>query len=207
MTKFDHRTLTYSVAVDPTPSSKYTTGYLANILTPITYPSGAHEDFLFQSTDTLTNPIDIPFAAPERAPTSVHSYGAMTVRKKGIDRIFSMDYLAVADASLTTKKWIYVSPKPYGPTLAGSGLYNVEAQQGTKSYYDSVTDRRYVTLAPGDAGINARSHIIEINPDTHIPTAAYYIPWLGNRTSLVAVDRWLYIFNPRVTNGIETVSS
>ena len=70
------------MAVDPTPSSKYTTGYTANILTPVSYPSGARENFLFLSTDTLTNPIDIPYAAPERAPISTHGYGALTVRTK-----------------------------------------------------------------------------------------------------------------------------
>lgn len=51
-------------------------------MTPVIYPSGARENFLFLSTDTLTNPIDIPYAAPERAPQSTHGYGALTVRTK-----------------------------------------------------------------------------------------------------------------------------
>lgn len=128
MTKFDHRTLTYSIAVDPTPSNKYTTGYLANILSPIIYPSGYGED-VFLSRDDLTNPIDFPYAAPERAPASTHSYGAMTVRKKGADTILSIDFVAVADANLTTKKWIYAQLKPYAPTFSGAGLFDYQTQQ------------------------------------------------------------------------------
>lgn len=83
----------------------------------------------------------------------------------------------------------------------------MEGQQGTKSYYDSVSNRRYVTLTPGDAGINARSHIMEVDPDLHLPTAAYYIAGLDNRTSLIAINRWLYMFNPIVANGTETAMS
>lgn len=48
---------------------------------------------------------------------------------------------------------------------------------------------------------------MEINPDTHIPTALYRITGLGNRTTTVAADRWLYMFNPVSINGIETASS
>lgn len=64
-----------------------------------------------------------------------------------------------------------------------------------------------MTLSPGDQGISVRAHIVEINPDTHIPAALYSINGLGNRTTTVAADRWLYIFNPVVINGVETVSS
>lgn len=70
-----------------------------------------------------------------------------------------------------------------------------------------MSNKRYVTLAPGDAGINARSHIMEVDPDTHIPTAAYYIAGLGNRTSIIAANRWLYIFNYTIANGTETAMS
>lgn len=46
-----------------------------------------------------------------------------------MNTLFSIDYIAVADANLTTKKWTYANMKPYASAFSEAGLTDFQTQQ------------------------------------------------------------------------------
>lgn len=208
--KCDLKDFTYSVAVRPTPPSAYPPSYMSNIPAPrglsgLIYPSGANDGavFFIEPTghvtflDNLTDPADIPYNAPERAPAASHTYGNLTFWNgpDGVSRI-STHYMAGAIANLTTGRWVECATDRYSKQLGALGLYNFPFQQGTKSHYDATTKRTFCTLTPGDMGINKRNHIIQIEPMSQTIEATYYVPaYIYNQSAICVVGRKLWLFN------------
>ena len=193
---FTASTLEYSVAVAATPPSKYPSSYTqAN--SPVIYPSGSNSGF-FQSTATLTDPADIALAAPFAAPTSTHTYDALTVSDGKLQRHYGPMF---AEADLTAGNWSYVAATPYSAQFFAQSTNYANTYLGINSccHYDSATGKVWSTFQPGDNAPSWRSHLIRIDPtthtvDTYIQLASGAGVGLDGRESLCHSGRYLYCF-------------
>ncbi len=153
--KFDTINLKYSIAIAPTPPDKYPPAYVKAEGNDLTYPSGAKPGHF--SAD-LTDPADLPFKAPQNAPTASHMYSACDMRGDVIHYFYG----AYRCANVKTGKWESVGEIDVGAQVgkltADKKYGTAYLQQGTAAVYDDVTDRFLVSLVPGDAGINWRGN-------------------------------------------------
>jgi hypothetical protein len=200
--RFNWQTLTYGMAVLPTPPDKYPPDYGSGRFSatppgtatqpgPLRYPSGLTPGRF--STD-LTDPLDTPYNAPFMSRPSTHMYDTAVYTPDG-----KINYFYANDAvfNTTTGQWEQVNTANYGAQLNalsasfGSGGFNT---QGSFKY-DAVTDKFWGTLVPGD-GVGFRSHMVRIDRATRVIEAAIDIDdsRIGNGSTLVQVGRWLYSF-------------
>ena len=176
----------------PTPPSVYLAGY------PVTnvYPSGLAFNGWFLSSNELTDPRDLPFAAPALARTSTHMYAAAA--KRG-DRIHYF-YLSYGEFDTKTGLWSGREVDLGAQLIKFRPQYGaVPLQQGTVAVYDEVTDRIFLTLNPGDSGGPWRSAIMVFNPVTRViesvhetNEATYGL--ILNSLNICRVGRNLYCF-------------
>jgi hypothetical protein len=201
--KLDAATLKYSIAVPPTPPSAYPPAYNApNAL--IVYPSGATNGF-FQTADTLTDPADMPYAAPFAAPQSSHTYSAMSV----VNGKLVLHYGPVRDADLVKGTWSYLEKNPYGPQLVAFNPNYADAvlQSGTHTANDPATGKAWTTLVPGDAGLNWRERVLQIEPTTHTIENVVEAAWnVSGSSSIVVGGQYVYLFTPTVSAGTATAT-
>lgn len=163
--KHAHSSMGFSVSCLPTPPSKYPPAYQNADSTKrvITYPSGALGNGFFRSD--LTDPLDTPYNTP-RTRGSTHMYAAACMRN-GIVHYF---YLTYGEFDTNLGVWRDNNSFDFGAQLTAFRPQYVNPldplsnmlQQGTSAVYDSVTDRFYVTLVPGDSGGGWRSAIMTI---------------------------------------------
>lgn len=199
--KFDAATLSYSIAVPPTPPSAYPPAYNTT-QAAIVYPSGSTTGW-FQSASTLTDPRDLPYAAPFPARRAMHAYSGMTFREGKISFYYQS---VVGDADVVNHTWTNLHAQTYGaqlnaysPSLGDASHY---LQDGLAAATDPVTGKGWVTLNSGSAGINARSHLLRIEPSTQTIEriiGAPNVSWGG--PSLAFVGRELYGVTARDTPG------
>ena len=110
--KFDAATLSYGIAVPPTPPSAYPPAFNTT-QAAIVYPSGATTGW-FQSAATLTDPRDLPYAAPFPARRAMHAYSGMTFRDGKISFYYQS---IVGDADVVNHTWSNLRPQTYGAQL------------------------------------------------------------------------------------------
>ena len=192
--KFDHQTLKWSLAGQPTPPSVYPAGYPGTAA--ITYPSGVPFSGWFLSANELTDPRDQPHAAPALARVSTHMYAAAVKRGTRIHYF----YLSYAEFDTATGQWLGREVDLGAQLVTYRPQYNkLPLQQGTVAVYDEVTDRIFVTLNPGDSGGGWRSGIMVFNPMTraiesiHETNESTYGLVL-NSINICRVGRSLYCF-------------
>lgn len=171
--KFDHASLTWSLAGQPTPPSKYPPSYAnggsATQPGPLIYPSGLNGQGFFLPASDLTNPVDHPYATA-LARGSSHMYAAAAMRGSKIHYFYGV----YAEFDTATGTWGGRGVNLGEQLITFRPQFNnVALQQGTVAIYDDVTDRFYVTLNPGDAGGGWRSAIMVFNGDTRKIEAIY----------------------------------
>ncbi len=169
MCKFDHQTLKWSLVGQPTPPAAYPPSYPGPGV--LTYPSGLHfsgpaaqaSSGWFLTDKELSDPRDLPYAAPSLARVSTHMYASAAKRGTRIHYF----YLSYAEFDTATGEWMG-REVDLGAQLVGfRPQYNpYPLQQGTVAIHDEVTDRFFVTLVPGDTGGGWRSGIMVFNPST-----------------------------------------
>jgi hypothetical protein len=199
--KFDAATLSYSIAVPPTPPSAYPPAYNTT-QAAIVYPSGATTGW-FQSAATLTDPRDLPYAAPFPARRAAHTYSGMTFRDGKISYYYQS---TVGDADVVNHTWTNLRQQTYGAQLnaisPSLGNPNHYLQEGLAAATDPVTGKGWVTLNSGSAGINGRSHVMRIEPSTQTierVIGAPNVSWGG--AALTFVGRELYGVTSHVSPG------
>ncbi len=164
--KFDHTTLSWSLAGRPTPPSAYPPSY-ANGGTalqpgPLVYPSGLDGRGFFLPASQLTDPADQLYATA-LARGSSHMYAAAAKRGSKVHYFYG----TYAEFDTATGTWGGQGVDLGAQLVTFRPQYNnVSLQQGTVAIYDEVTDRFYVTLNPGDGGGGWRSAIMVFNGDT-----------------------------------------
>lgn len=187
--KFDPSTLTYSVSVPPTPTDKYPPGYV-NANGAITYPSGSNTDY-FQTTDTLTDPADLPYAAPFAARRATHSYAATGIWNGRLVCHYNLPGYAVLGSSA----WENLSStSPYPAQLYTNGwAYNGSEplQPGTYCVTDFATGKQWVATTAGDVGDNLRPGIYRINAATQTVEAKFGTDTIG--ASMVQDSTYVYM--------------
>ncbi|MDI1479165.1 hypothetical protein [Polyangium sp. y55x31] len=201
--KLDAATLKYSIVVPPTPPSAYPPAYTAPN-SPIVYPSGATNGF-FQTTATLTDPADLPYAAPFAAPQASHTYSALSF----VDGKLILHYGPVREADVVSGTWTYLDKDTYGPQLVkfNPNYHELVLQSGTRTANDPATGKAWTTLVPGDAGLNWRNCVLEIEPTTHKIENVVSAKWevLGD-SSIVVGGPYVYIFTPTKSGGTATTT-
>lgn len=100
--KLDAATLKYSIVVPPTPPSAYPPAFTAPN-SPVVYPSGAANGF-FQTTATLKDSADLPYAAPFAAPGVSHTYSALSFAAGKL----LLHYGPVREADVVSGNWSYL---------------------------------------------------------------------------------------------------
>ncbi|MDC0745404.1 hypothetical protein [Polyangium mundeleinium] len=201
--KLDAATLKYSIVVPPTPPSAYPPAYTAPN-SPIVYPSGATNGF-FQTAATLTDAADLPYAAPFAAPQSSHTYSAMSFANGKV----ILHYGPVRDADVGSGTWSYLDKDTYGPQLVkfNPNYGEVVLQAGTRTANDPATGKAWTTLVPGDAGLNWRNCVLEMDPATHTVENVVSAKWevLGD-SSIVIGGPYVYVFTPTKSGGTATTT-
>jgi hypothetical protein len=199
--KFDAATLSYGIAVPPTPPTAYPPAFNTT-QAAIVYPSGATTGW-FQSAATLTDPRDLPYAAPFPARRAMHAYSGMTFRDGKISFYYQS---IVGDADVINHTWTNLRPQTYGAQLnaysASLGTPDQYLQDGLAAATDPVTGKGWVSLNSGSAGINARGHMLRIEPSTQTIEriiGAPNVSWGG--PSLAFVGRELYGVTSRQSPG------
>lgn len=195
----DLSTLAYSTTITATPPAKYPPSYTAPN-SNIVYPSGATNN-TFQTTATLTDPADTPYAAPYAGKHPAHEYGS-AVFDNGI---ITYHYgTSVADADVSTGLWSYLIPyNPYPAQLLSLGLaFNGTEglQEGTAGIVDPVSGEHLVTLCSGSIGDNARYKLARINASTKTVVGSYNVDCNGC-TQLILVGTDLYVLTPSINYG------
>ncbi len=196
---FDAAALEYSLAIPPTPPTSYPPSYVnggSDQPGPLVYPSGFTTGF-FEDATTLVAAEDLPYAAPMRARPASHTYSATGIH----DSTLTIHYLNVADADLSRGAWTYTEQNPYGPQLAAiAPEYGGEfpLQSGTKGVSDAVGGFDWITLVPGDEGINWRNGLMKIDPATHTIAEIVAVEGMqmGISTSLCIDERYVWAFTP-----------
>ncbi|MFT3764136.1 MAG: hypothetical protein QM820_01245 [Minicystis sp.] len=199
--KLDAATLKYSIVVPPTPPSAYPPAYTAPN-SPIVYPSGATNGF-FQTAATLTDPADLPYAAPFAAPAASHTYSAMSFAGGKV----IVHYGPVRDADVVSGTWSYLDKDTYGPQLVtfNPNYGEVVLQSGTRTANDPATGKAWTTLVAGDAGLNWRNCVLEIEPTTHTIENVVSAAWeVRGDSSIVVGGPYVYVFSPTVSGGTAT---
>ncbi|HJU38544.1 MAG TPA: hypothetical protein VJ724_03160 [Tahibacter sp.] len=204
--KFDAATLTYGIAVPPTPPSAYPPAFNTT-QAAIVYPSGSTTGW-FQSAATLTDPRDLPYAAPFPARRAMHAYSGTTFHNGKISFYYQS---VVGDADVVNHTWTNLRQQTYGAQLnaisASLGTADQYLQDGLAAATDPVTGKGWVTLNSGSAGINARSHLMRIDPATQTIerlVGAPNVSW--GAPSLAFVGRELYGVTSRQSPGNPNVS-
>ena len=215
VTQFDHVSLGYTLIGQATPPSKYPPQYVpaTGTFRKTIYPSGASGEggVIDSSTtpltrsgghfrDNLIDPADTAYNTP-RARASSHMYAANAIRN-GVIHYFYQQY---AEFNIASGTWANLGDNPNNFTLypqlvaIKTGYGSVELQQGTVAVYDSVTDRFFVTLIPGDAGGSYRTSMIIFNPNGRLVEsvidlgdASYW--FLTPSVTMTKVGRKLYVF-------------
>ncbi|MDI1451821.1 hypothetical protein [Polyangium sp. 6x1] len=196
--KLDATTLKYSIVVPPTPPSAYPPAYTAPN-SPIVYPSGATNGF-FQTAETLTDPADLPYAAPFAAPQASHTYSAMSF----VNGKLIVHYGPVRDADVVNGNWSYLDKDTYGPQLVkfNPNYFEVVLQAGTQTANDPETGKAWTTLISGDAGLNWRNRVLEIEPSTHTIENVVDAKWdVWGGSSIVVGGKYVYLFTPTLSGG------
>jgi hypothetical protein len=193
--KFDHQALAWSLVGQPTPPSVYLPGYPSS--SGVTYPSGvAFSGRWFLSAAELSDPRDLPYAAPALARVSTHMYAAAARRGTRVHYFYG----AYGEFDTSTGKWMGREVDLGAQLLRFRPQYNaVPLQQGTVAFYDAVTDRFFVTLNPGDSGGGWRSGIIVFDPTTRSIEAIHETNestygLIPNSMNICQVGRNLYCF-------------
>ncbi len=195
--KFDHESLTYSIVGTATPPSKYPPSYVNGSALqpgPLTYPSGQSGSGFFLDGTVLTNPADTSYITP-LARASTHMYGAAA--KRG--NVVHYFYLTYGEFNTVTGVWDGRGVS-IGSQLATmfANYGSAEPDIGTQAVYDSVTDRFFFTLNPGDNSGAWRNGIAVFNPNTRTLQAVMEFGDRGSMytggNAMVKVGRKLYIF-------------
>ena len=193
--KFDHQTLTWSVAGQPTPPSVFLPLYMRTTAA-ITYPSGRPFNGWFLPADQLPDAVDAPYRAPALARVSTHMYAAAAMRGTRVHYF----YLTYGEFDVATGQWSGQGVDLGQQLLRFRPQYNsFPLQQGTVATYDNVTDRFFVTLCPGDNGGSWRSAILVFNPMTrtiesvHESNTSTY-GYIDSSVNVCRVGRDLYVF-------------
>lgn len=204
MLKYDSVTLATTLVIAPTPTSKYPPSYTALVSGnhgPLVYPSGAAPGYFAHD---LTDPADTPWNAPMRAPVASHQYTANSMRNDGVIYHFYAGYWEANPAQGTwanvQKAYPQSTPIDIGAQLFA--LYpnytNKVLGQGTASAYDPVTDQFFVSLIPGDEGLNWRGGFFVFNPTTKLITSHLSLLNIARSAmNLLVVGRYLYGFMGR----------
>lgn len=204
--KFDAANLSYGIAVPPTPPSAYPPAFNTT-QAAIVYPSGATTGW-FQSADTLTDPRDLPYAAPFPARRAAHAYSGMTFHAGKISFYYQS---TVGDADVVNHTWTNLRQQTYGAQLnaisPSLGTPSQYLQDGLAAATDPVTGKGWVSLNSGSAGINARSHMMRIDTATQTIerlVGAPNVSW--GSPSLAFVGRELYGVTSRQSPGNPGIS-
>lgn len=204
--KFDAATLSYGIAVPPTPPSAYPPAFNTT-QAAIVYPSGATTGW-FQSAATLSDPRDLPYAAPFPARRAMHAYSGMTFRDGKISFYYQS---TVGDADVVNRTWTNLRQQTYGAQLnaisPSLGSANDYLQDGLAAATDPVTGKGWVSLNSGSAGINARSHLMRIEPSTQTIerlVGAPNVSW--GSPSMAFIGRELYGVTSRQSPGNPNIS-
>lgn len=199
--KFDTASLSYGIAVPPTPPSAYPPAFNTT-QAAIVYPSGSTTGW-FQSAASLTDPRDLPYAAPFPARRAMHAYSGMSFRDGKISFYYQS---VVGDADVVNHTWTNLRPQTYGAQLnaysASLGTPDQYLQDGLAAATDPVTGKGWVSLNSGSAGINARGHMLRIEPSTQTIeriVGAPNVSW--GSPSLAFVGRELYGVTSRQSPG------
>lgn len=196
--KFDLSTLTWKLVGQPTPPSKYPPDYANSLglhLGAPVYPSGTLGNGWFLPTSQLSNPVDAAYATP-LARMSTHMYQGAAIRGTKIYYFYG----TYGEFDTATGLWGGQGVDLGKQLITFRPQYNSSVlQQGTAAVYDSVTDRFFVTLVPGDGGGGWRSGIIVFNPNTHLIENIYEsnsstYGLLLNGLTPVVVGRNIYYF-------------
>ncbi len=204
VSKFDWRTLAWTLVGQPTPPSKYPPIYSnggSSMPGPMTYPSGLSSvDYVFLPAPPLTEAVDLPYATT-RARASTHMYGAAVLRGS----IIHYMYLRYGEFDTSTGTWRDTSGFNFLAQLValGYGVFNqpvfsTALDIKATALYDEVTDRIYATFGPGDSS-GGRNGILEFNGGARQITAIYSLPGgsfgpMLSGESLTQVGRKLYCF-------------
>lgn len=194
--RFNWETLQYSVTALPTPPSKYPPKYGVDRLLwggtatqpgPLEYPNGATPGYFDP------NPIHGAYSAPALARPSSHMYDT-AVHAQGKIYYF---YANPARFNIAGGVWEAVNHVDYGAQLNAISTSFTAGGFNTQSAakYDSVTDKFWVTVVPGD-GNGYRWHMARIDRATETIEAVISVgtDLIGNGSTLVQVGRWLYSF-------------
>jgi hypothetical protein len=168
MIQFDMAKLTYALTIPPTPSCAYPPGFNngSNQPGPLIYPSGLGSAY-FRSSANLSDSRDLHFAAPQDAPTVTHNYIANAIRNNGVIHMFYANY---HEADTVSRSWRHLDDVDLGAQLyaINPNYTSFPLQQGTAAVYDDVTDKFFVTMVPGDQGLNWRHGIFKFDPVTRL---------------------------------------
>lgn len=193
--KFDHQTLSWSLVGQPTPPSVYLPDYLATTGT-VYYPSGTRFTGWFVPADQLPDSRDAAYRAPALARVSTHMYAAAAYRGTRIHYFYG----TYGEFDTATGLWTGQGVEIGQQLLAFRPQYgSVQLQQGTVATYDSVSDRFFVTLCPGDAGGGWRTAMLVFNPLTrtvesvHETNSSTY-GYMESSVNVCRVGRDLFIF-------------
>lgn len=194
--EFDLYTLAYRQVATATPPVKYPPSYQADLVYGITYPSSAEFRYFH---DGLTDPADTAYNVTNYAPIATHQWSSMCIRGR---EILKPGYYGVGWLNLDTGLWRNLQRNPIGPTLqtagtASPGAPNLTAgivERDVASEYDSVTDRVYMTVGPGDSGINTRGGLAILNPTSMVVEQYIACGQVNFRTRIAIIGRYLYIF-------------
>ena len=196
--RLNTRTLAYSLAVAPTPPSKYPPSYNAPNA-PLVYPSGANPGYF---SDALTDPADVAYNAPFKAPTARHMYCAGARRGNKIHYFYGGYIVADLDAG----NWSELNTVDFGALLyaINNNYYNGPLGQGTAVVYDPVTDQFLISLVPGDMGYSWRVGFFRWNPNTQQIVSGSVVTGTGFAKSgmpMFRAGRYVYAFE---NNGVNT---
>lgn len=195
--KFDYESLSYSIVGAATPPAKYPPSYVNGAALqpgPLVYPSTLDGQGFFCDATILTDPADASYATPV-ARASTHMYGAAA--KRG--NVVHYFYLRYGEFNAATGTWSGRGVS-LGAQLSAmfSNYGTAEFDIGTQAIYDSVTDRFFVTLNPGDNSGSWRNGVAVFNPNTRTIQSVVEFGDKGSMytggNAIVQVGRKLYVF-------------
>lgn len=172
------------------------------------YPSGLQGWGKFLTAASLSDPADLPYAAPFEARMSSHTYFLACYR--AADDKVHFFYYGHGTYDRRTGVWdadrYLLGPQLYALGLAqGTNLNSQELTEGASATYDEVTDRFYIVLSPGANTNYTRSGVVVFNPNLRVLETLHLTSggngvvdgdygWTNDEHVTVRVGRDLYIF-------------
>jgi hypothetical protein len=170
--KWNAMTLRYSLLIPPTPARFYPPAYTAPNA-GIAYPSGSNLGF-FQTTTTLSDSRDLPFAAPFVAPQSTHTYSGLVAFNGRLQSYYGN----TVSANLVNGSWDCSNLNRIGPQLKAiqPNEGNERLGEGTQAALDVSRGKVWICANPGSSGDNWRNHFVKVDALSNVVEALVGLP-------------------------------